>query len=116
MIRYITYHNKRFDVFKTWNEAKDFVDKHDGCRYQKVHSNKEEQEFRKKWEGKDDFTKKSTSPSIIIRSNALRHGRIVNDISTLTRAQSIDLFQMKRLLRNLSINISAKYQALQHPI
>ena len=58
MIRYITYHNKNFDVFKSWREAKDFIDKHDGCRYQKAHSNKEEQEFRKKWEGKDDYTKK----------------------------------------------------------
>ena len=48
MIRYITYHNKNFDVFKSWQEAKDFIDKHDGCRYQKAHSNKEEQEFRKK--------------------------------------------------------------------
>lgn len=36
-------------AFRLWQEAKDYIDSHPGCRYKKVRSNKEEDEFRAKW-------------------------------------------------------------------
>lgn len=52
MIRYITYYEGSFVAFRLWEEAKEYIEAHPGCRYQKVRSNKEEDAFRNKWKGK----------------------------------------------------------------